>query len=398
MVALPAGIADRTFRASPRYRLLPSARIPRSLRGTLGNVIRQPEFFGVLSTGGPKPAEMRPICTNTARLIRGLKTAERLPAFVSAGAGPDADLAVIKLVLDDILELGTDHGFVSGLDAYAHLFDSAPAVTPRGRTGRLSIDAVQYGQSLVADHAAALLSARLYRYNTLPATPRQRQRQLRWDEQTDSLRPFAGLGSNQWRRSSPSDPSNDWTGWHRVGSSSGSDPGNPPCKLYVSPACDDLVEALPAAAEILFRSRAIGFKIGRGSHGLLRPDKLVAYFADLQDLGTAARELADALAGVRPHGVPFTASLTNDGLLSWGADPSVDAQALAWEGRSSWRLSITNRLASALAVAARGTVGPIQPWEFALQRLRLDGVDCDRFAPQEDPIRPNGWWTEWEPS
>jgi hypothetical protein len=56
-----------------------------------------------------------------------------------------------------------------------------------------------------------------------------------------------------------------------------------------------------------------------------------------------------------------------------------------WSGRESWRLWLARRLASALVTAqAMGstTNGPSdEAWRFALDRLRLEGVDTDTWTP-----------------
>ncbi len=91
--------------------------------------------------------------------------------------------------------------------------------------------------------------------------------------------------------------------------------------------------------------------------------------------------LRPALAGLAADGVPFTAACSADGLLSWGIDPPAEPGAdLA--SRESWRLWLTNRLALAL-VAARGAAATMPPWQFALARLALAGIDPRSWAPGE---------------
>jgi hypothetical protein len=136
-------------------------------------------------------------------------------------------------------------------------------------------------------------------------------------------------------------------------------------------------------AEVLPDSSAHFFKVGRSATGLLRPDKLVVYFRDFEPLEQAARELAIRLSGCAAHGVPFTASLGDDGLLSWGVDPLPEKGALSWRGPESWRLWVTNRLASALVSARKNITGTLQPWQFALERLRLENVDTITWAPRD---------------
>jgi hypothetical protein len=153
-------------------------------------------------------------------------------------------------------------------------------------------------------------------------------------------------------------------------------------KLYVSAALDALPDALPAVAEALAPVRgASGFKMARDVHGLCRPDKLVAYFTRLDDLREAAAELRERLAGCRAQGVPFTAEITADGLLSWGVDPPPDRELRAAAEPNSWRFWIVRRLAAYVADARVHDPSAQEPWLFALERLRLDGVDTDTWIP-----------------
>jgi hypothetical protein len=102
----------------------------------------------------------------------------------------------------------------------------------------------------------------------------------------------------------------------------------------------DVPRVLGIVAEGLSTARAPVFKIGTGTMGLLRPHKIVAYFADRDHLVVAARWLEDRLRGTRAHGVPFSAELGGDGLLSWGIDPT--GSSCGWG--ASWRQWITSFL------------------------------------------------------
>jgi hypothetical protein len=119
------------------------------------------------------------------------------------------------------------------------------------------------------------------------------------------------------------------------------------------------------------------FKTGVGEPGLNRPDKIVLYFASFEALGTASTELRRALDGVAAHGVPFTATATQDGLLSWGFDPQDEGTG----ERTSWRWWICQRLATALHLAPPST-NIEDVLSLALARLRTDGVDTETWAPE----------------
>ncbi len=112
------------------------------------------------------------------------------------------------------------------------------------------------------------------------------------------------------------------------------------CKLYVSPQPEALATAFPIIAETFVEMKVRSFKVGRRIEGLLRPDKIIAYFDNRSDLDAVADTLCERLNGCPAQGVPFTAEAGLDGLLSWGIDPPPSTEALSWR---SW---ITKRLAN----------------------------------------------------
>jgi hypothetical protein len=134
------------------------------------------------------------------------------------------------------------------------------------------------------------------------------------------------------------------------------------------------IEALPFM-------QAACLKVGKNVGGLLRPDKLLLYFCSFNALVEAADYLAPKLAGVSAHGVPFTAEIAGNGLLSWGVDPPVEQETSGWHGPESWRLWVTNHLARAILAAKMAPACKIEPWRFALERLRLEGVDIETWTP-----------------
>ena len=158
-----------------------------------------------------------------------------------------------------------------------------------------------------------------------------------------------------------------------------------PFKLYVSPTTDTLPDAVRAVATALADAPGVlGFKVGRTVDGVARPDKMVAYFASLDELHGGADRVRDEAAGCRPHGVPFTAGVTDDGLLSWAMDPPRGPAGTSHHATpASWRTWVSMRLADYLLDArardAQGAGG--EPWQVALARLQLDGVDTASWVP-----------------
>jgi hypothetical protein len=159
-------------------------------------------------------------------------------------------------------------------------------------------------------------------------------------------------------------------------------------KLYVSPRPERIREAFEIVVRVLSDFSETPFKIGHNAAGLLRPDKLVAYFLDRETLDEVAALLARELAGCEAHGVPFSAGLDDSGLLSWGVDPPDSDVALHWRGRESWRLWVAKRLGSAMAMARASRRSSVEPWQFALARARRHGIDTNTWAPSATLWRP----------
>lgn len=148
------------------------------------------------------------------------------------------------------------------------------------------------------------------------------------------------------------------------------------CKLYVSPRPESLADAFPRIAEAFVRSDVRSFKVGRGIEGLLRSDKIIAYFEDRAHMEDVAGTLSRSLRGCPAQGVPFTAELGGNGLLSSGVDPP------AGDAATSWRSWVTKGLAASLT-ARRGTPC-VDLVAAALADIRLAGVDPDLWMPSAD--------------
>lgn len=144
------------------------------------------------------------------------------------------------------------------------------------------------------------------------------------------------------------------------------------CKLYVSPMPAALATTFPVIASAFTQFKVPSFKIGRGIEGLLRPDKIVAYFDDIDSLNRVAKELGRRLCGCTAHPVPFTADAGGDGLLSWGIDPPLGSDGLSWR---SW---ITRRLAEGLALD-RATHGSDAVAD-ALRHVAAQGVNASTWS------------------
>ncbi len=380
------------FRASSRYRLIPMARLPRRLLDELGEASANPDLYGVLVPRGSATAGYRTVTPTAARLLKALANPGPIPELILAQLGLRRNEAISKLVLDGALELCVNGGYRSGPDALKHVVEMASRSRGEGRCGRLSVEALRYGQHLDISSPREL-SRRLYRYNAIAVSPRLTRTlpdadSLRSSIQNRLLTCATGNGGS-WIASPAEGDESPWLRWVCKPCAP---TAQPPAdgyryKLYISPMPKQLLEVFCRVAELLPGSPAVAMKIGLPAHGLLRPDKMVVYFDDPEDMRCTAEKLGNTLRGFPAHGVPFTADMGTGGIVSWGVDPPSDMQTVGWKGAESWRLWLTNRLADWMVQAAQSGSRAVQPWRFALERLRLEGVDPHSFAPEGAAVR-----------
>jgi hypothetical protein len=381
-------IGEAVLRSNPRYELVLLDRLePAELELVASDADGQPAPYGLLRPLEEGSIQPLVVSTDTALLFLTLRQAGPCPAYVKRGLGDRTEATLGRLILDGVLEVEGEDGFRSGVVAWASI--EPKRERDAGRTARLSEDAIRYGQALISllDVPPELLAARLYTYGRRPVTPALRRRM----PDSNAVAGHLGLASGDtratlrraWIENPSSDDDAPWRSW-QPRHSRPRDRRTVSFKLYVSPAVEGLPQALGAVASSLADAPGVlGFKIGRSVEALVRPDKMVAYFAGLDDLHEGATRIRELASGCAPHGVPFTAGITDDGLLSWAIDPPHDPTSRS--GRASWRTWVTTRLADYLVEARRGRPeagdAAAEPWRVALARLSLDGVDTRSWVP-----------------
>jgi len=376
-------LSVRCLRASPDYELVLFDRLTEHERSVLAELRREPDFYGILRPrhdGGASHLPVRAVDRETALLILTLREPGPLPSY-ALERDPSAR-GIAQLVLDRVLEVQEGAEFVSG-PAATRLVRTAEKTGASGRLAQISLDAISAAVALDADDRETL-ARWLYAYNRLPFSASHSRRYpdasailaLVGDDGTLRVREWAVTGGH----------GGDWislsrrSGYRPAGRSR--PPDGPTYKLYVSPGMDALPDACRALRETLERHRVRHFKLAGSAAGLLRPDKLVAYFDDAPALAAVAEALRERLRGASAQGVPFTASIDPDGLLSWGVDPPPRERPLSWLPQQSWRGWVTSTLAGGL-VHARREPGAPGAARFALTRLALEGVDVERWMPEQ---------------
>ena len=369
-----------TFAANPGYELVLFDRLAAAEREALAGLRADPDLYGVLRPRDPRSGlSIKAVDRDTALLFLTLAQPGELPAYVVAMLGEGARETVARLVVDSVLGIAGGGELRLGSAAHAALC-AAPAVVPgRGLVPRLSEAALQHAEALLRlglDDPAAL-SSRLYAFHRAPATARWRHMLPSPAAALlgcDDPGRLGGVLGQRWRRL---ETATGWLSWSAPDAPAGGATGT--FKLYVSPRAEHLAEAFRVVVETLTGAATPSFKVGRDLCGVLRPDKLVIYCTGREAVVETAARLLGRLEGMPAHGVPFTAAVDDEGLLSWGVDPPRRERLVPWCG-ASWRRWLTDRLAAALIAAFAADAEGSPRW-FALERVRLEGIDPVSWAP-----------------
>jgi hypothetical protein len=368
--------------ANPVYELVLFDRLSLSDRQALEGLGRDPDVYGVLRPREDAHLSIKSVSRDMALLWFTLQSPGPLPRYVIQTLGKKCDQVIGQMVLDGILMIEAHGEMLSGPAARAFVCAEQAESGPENSLAALSRRALEYAEALEITDAVAL-SARLYMYNRLPAS-------TRWKhllsnpaavERHLGIRngATARMLERGWTRLLSGGGAQGWMAWRSQRTLYDHSPTT--YKLYVSPACSELPAGFQATVEATALSRAFHWKAGSDVYGLLRPDKIVVYFREFADLQETAACILDKLERCPAHGVPFTAEVAGGGLLSWGIDPPAEQHSVPWLERESWRLRISNRLATALLLAKASAQTGISAWRFAMDRLRLEGIDTETWTP-----------------
>lgn len=366
-------LADLRFRTSDRFELVLHDRLRPEERKRFEPLTRDPDHWGVLRPRGA--GNYRAVDRETALLLYSLQELGSLPAYVLESDEPGrVGRRIRAMVLDGILEAETRDGIAA--DVLGGFAEDGPRIDDR------SMAALRYGAALGLDDAEEL-SVRLYTYG---GEPLSRRLVVRLPDRRRVLTFLDLHRGGASRRILPAGWSIDaaeekaWIFLRRNGP-------RPPtrCKLYVAASLRAVPEVLRAVIERLGDSRATSMKVGGRPVDLVRADKIVVYFAALEDLQSFAaglapeiQRLADASGGF--HGLPFSADAGAGGLLCWGTDPPDGSVPLTGTFSDSWRSWLSSRLASAL-VGLGTEPDPERRIRAAVERVRLEGVDVTQWTP-----------------
>jgi hypothetical protein len=331
-------------------------------------------------------AATRGLGRDLARILSEHRTPRALHPRIRARWNDALAREIVRLLLHRVLEVESDTGFVSGAAAAPLIF---PAGRPTTIPDTISSAALRcvFDVQLPEDERAM----RLYAYNRLPAQPRWRQHLATPADVANWLGtargPLRHTLADHWNGRLEPRPGDVWLFWTPRARARARGEPRLLHKLYVSVAPEHVPEAFAATVETLAATRPMQFKVAADAHGFLRPDKLIIYCVSRPAMQRLARELAPRLALLQPHALPFTGSLDDRGRLSWGVDLPARADLGGGREDESWRMWISRRLALALSEAQRAGLTSEGGVRFALDWLRVDGVDTESWTPNAMLLR-----------
>ncbi|GCE21154.1 hypothetical protein [Dictyobacter kobayashii] len=367
-----SALCEARLRSSSRFRLLSFDELDASERQPFESLSREPDFYGVLIPPPDSALPVKSVSRDAALLFQRLRDPGRVPHLLKSLFGSHAEVQVQQLILDGILEVEIDRQFLSGTSALRQ--DAGVSGEAACHIARLSNSAIQYGSELQG-LAVSEVATRLYLFNRIPGSP---SLQCRFAENEQIIAYLSGSSACIQQLAShwvgELSQGGAWFKWRMPESHS-----SYAFKLYISPAIDALPETFRLTVDVLARTKCPCFKVGLTAFGLLRPDKFVAYFACFEDLQRTAEQLQSSIAGLPAHGVPFTAAIDAEGLLSWGMDPPLPGPLPGTQKAQSWRQWITERIAVYLVSAREDGTKNITA--FVHRRLAMDGVDTLTWSP-----------------
>jgi len=371
-------LLENIFRANASYKLVESGNLSRLEQQALTGLLSDPEVYGVFKPGATVSYDSYKVAyKDVALLWYSLQQPGTMPIFLRNIFDDDINATLASLILDGILEIKYKGEFFSGPGAQQIIFkhDGEPGFSKNGKIASLSGKAIRYVFSL--NHLdIRMLSARLYAYNTMPGL--KVQDILNTPKEVES---FLGIGNydyidrailKNWVKHLPTENFN-WLIWQHKEDSN--DLVNKVTyKMYISPAIYEMPKTFNRIVGELIKTKSFSFKVGADRHGLLRPDKFIAYFKSFSDLQEAASMLKPLLQGVEVQGVPFTAQLDEEGLLSWGVDPPRKEVLENFDG-ASWRASVTDKIALAISQAKTASLENGAAYNFIMNKISLEGID-----------------------
>lgn len=379
-------LINKTFRASSTHDLVELSQLNQSDQQALAGLASTEDIFGIFKNKSAGNDSLHKIAyKDVALLSYFLKEPSQLPSFIKNNFDDDINATLCKLVLEGILEIQADGEFVSGVDAQNVICPASIKAIEisKSRISQLSEKAIQYGIGLNNVDGISL-STRLYCYNTIPSLSHQynhldrpeKIKDFLWKQDFDLYE----WAARKWMQQSIQKEQH-WLSWTKPAYQDIDLVDKCTYKLYISPLIQRLPEIFVKSVKVLSGTKCFSFKVGATVEGLLRPDKLVAYFLTYKDLNEAVLLLKPQLPSYEPQGVPFTSQLDDMGILSWGLDPpKKDINKNIESG--SWRERVTKKIALSIIKAKKEENDKTKILSHVMSLIALEDIDPETWTPK----------------
>ena len=139
----PAPLQSFRFRANPAYELIPFERLTEVELQVFQNLRNDRQCYGVLRPRDDPRLTFKSVTGDVAHLFLRLQDAAPLPPDAIAALADRCDSFVLKMVLDEVLQIEVNGEMLSGASAM-HVLDAPKApVEPQGFISALSSRALR---------------------------------------------------------------------------------------------------------------------------------------------------------------------------------------------------------------------------------------------------------------
>lgn len=386
-------ILQYTFRLNPVFAVKPVAELTEKQRTSFRRILSGKNVYSLLHAPRGEKLSVKALNRELTEFLEHLAEPRKmsdLPPRFTEDAGKEMERLIVQLVLDDVLEIAVDGAFISGMEAVNAALSPAVGAAGGAETEgtndirHISKTAIEFALRSPYKHPRDIAWI-LYNFNRIPMHRGHRRRLpdekavLRfldlnedgsWPGMSKAIRPISPERNDEGEYTAFYQV---WRSWRIGRRKKGKETLG--YKVYVSPLLDDLPAVFKLMREKLADCGAHAMKTGRVTSGLLRADKLIAYFRDISLALAFARELLGETASLEGHGVPFTYQLEGGGgMVSVGVDPPG-----AFGIENSWRRYVTDKLALAIQGAHRKGAADIMG--YIRTYMKIFGVDIDEWRP-----------------
>ena len=391
---------DNVFRLNPIYSITPFEELSEAQKKRF----KGKEFYALLHAPREAKLTVKAVNQKLALFLSHLREPKKLSEIFQKfdkGTKEEKEQFTIQLVLDCVLDVKSDDGFISGVEAVNRVLLPSPhAVHFADQKGRKTHTQTVSDRALYFAFNSALtqpikISFLLYNFNRVPMN--HRWKQIIPDE--GALCKYLDLREDgswtkmpEWiapqkirldQKGQPNVFDLYWRSWNLKNREISKD--MPSYKVYFSPLPRYLPDVFRIVRGEAANSEAFFMKVGRNLTGILRADKLIVYFARFDLAFDFARRMSETLAHFESQATPFSFQVhPESSLVSMGVDPP----RILGE-RYSWRLYMTSKLSLAIQGARRTKAK--DPRGYVNTYMGMLGIDTIDWRPARED-----WSVEFE--